>query len=100
MAEILPVQKGERLSNLLGMFLGNRGKREMRSLITPETFTAFTQNLKLEHYQKKKSKSNPNNLKLVVCQATGGLRKEGEDSSFLVWRREESMTSGKIKYLR
>lgn len=26
----------------------------MRSLVTPETFTAFMQNLKLEHYQKKK----------------------------------------------
>lgn len=28
----------------------------MRSLVTPETFTAFMQNLKLEHYQKKKKK--------------------------------------------
>lgn len=61
MAEVLPVQKRERLSNLLGMFLGNGGKGEMRSLITPETFTAFMQNLKLEHYQKKgKKKKNPN----------------------------------------
>lgn len=60
MAEVLPVQKRERLSNLLGMFLGNGGKGEMRSLITPETFTAFMQNLKLEHYQKKEKKKNPN----------------------------------------
>lgn len=67
------------------MFLGNGGKGEMRSVITPEAFTAFMQNSKLEHYQKKKKKKpDPNNLNLVVCQATGGFCKEGEDSSFLV----------------
>lgn len=107
MAEILLVQKRERLSKLLGMFLGNGGKGEMRSFITPETFTAFMQKLKLEHYQEKKKPKNQKNtnptqttFKLVVCQATGGFFKKGEDSSFLVWRREESMTSGKLKYLR
>lgn len=47
----------ERLSNLLGMFLGNGGKGEMRSVITPEAFTAFMQNSKLEHYQKKRKKN-------------------------------------------
>lgn len=49
--KILPVQKRERLSNILGMFLGNGGKREMRSFITPKIFTGFMQNLKLEHYK-------------------------------------------------
>lgn len=66
MAEVLPVQKRERLSNLLGMFLGNGGKGEMRSLITPETFTAFMQNLKLEHYQKKEKKKKPNSTQTTL----------------------------------
>jgi len=48
MGETLSVQKRERLSNLLGMFLRNWGKGEMRSFITPETFTAFMQNLKFK----------------------------------------------------
>lgn len=70
----------------------------MRSLVNPETFTAFMQNLKLEHYQKKKRKKTQHSLKLVVCQVTGGLCKRKRIPDFLFG--EESMTSGKMKYLR
>jgi len=36
------------------MFPGNERKGEMRSFITPETFTAFMQNLELKYYQQQK----------------------------------------------
>lgn len=48
------------------------------------------QNLELKYYQQKKKNNNNHNLKLVVCQATGGICKRERIPDFLFGAKKQA----------